>query len=390
MGSNETKTMKMENGSVAVMGYNSQINYKHGIQQELNKGKRFSITLRHNATKVPTNPTPPSDIIEENIPKAIGKTIKIYDEDGNSFPAILKSMEKKGDNTYLIKFTNAKKKEYGMMIKGNGYSVKKDSFLEVVDLPDILYPKKDTPITPPTPPAETAKFKVGEKVFVGKKTKEGIVYTEYIVRGYDKTGEKVLLKNLDGTNKTGGGLKPSSIIRELPNNAEAKVEAKANNRKFEELNAYYVPELKKGYDYYRVKVSDDGTTITYNTVIGKDITSKFKGTVLDIPGVEWIMIYDFGKKPKVIEKSSGVSLPSSPTKSQKELLEDVLNRVSSKTKEDIIEAIKHQTSVYPKVESEPKVTSEYGNPEDYTDANGQEGLAFSIRETFKLPKVNFC
>lgn len=291
MDGNEVKTMKMENGSVAVMGYNSQINYKHGIQQELNKSKRFSITLRHNATKVPTNP-------------------------------------------------------------------------------------------PSTPTAEPTKFKVGEKVLVGKKTKDGMVYTEYIVRGYDKTGEKVLLKNLDGTNKTGGGLKPSSLTRELPKNT--KVEVK-DTRKFVELNADKKPELKRGYKYYRAKTASGGAIVTYNTVIGKNITSKFKDTVLDIPGAEWIMIYDLDGRLKVIEESSGLSLPSNSVTVQKSIVRETLIGLGDRSKEDVIKALESQTSVYPKV-----VESEHGNPEDYTDANGQIGLAFSIRETFKLPKVNFC
>lgn len=239
------------------------------------------------------------------------------------------------------------------------------------------------PSTPPsTPPAEPTKFKVGEKVLVGKKTKDGMVYTEYIVRGYDKTGEKVLLKNLDGTNKTGGGLKPSSLTRELPKNT--KVEVK-DTREFVELNADNKPELKRGYKYYRVKTTDDGATVTYNTVIGKNITSKFKDTVLDIPGIEWIMIYDLDGRLKVIEKSSGVSLPSNSVSGQKSIVREILIGVGDRSKESVIKALESQTSVYPKV-----VESEHGNLEDYTDANDQLGLAFSIRETFKLPKVNFC
>ena len=41
--------IKMNNGSALVMGYNSQINYKHGVEPEANKGMRYSITLRHDA-----------------------------------------------------------------------------------------------------------------------------------------------------------------------------------------------------------------------------------------------------------------------------------------------------------------------------------------------------
>jgi len=58
-------SVPMTNGMGLIMGAGSQLNYKHGINNEQNKGKRFSITLRHNAVKnnsvnktsVPQQPT---------------------------------------------------------------------------------------------------------------------------------------------------------------------------------------------------------------------------------------------------------------------------------------------------------------------------------------------
>jgi alkylated DNA repair dioxygenase AlkB len=44
-------SIPMKSGLGLIMGKDGQINYKHGIAPEANKSKRFSITLRHNASK---------------------------------------------------------------------------------------------------------------------------------------------------------------------------------------------------------------------------------------------------------------------------------------------------------------------------------------------------
>lgn len=51
------KGLPSTNGSIIIMGTDSQINYKHGIETEANaKGIRYSITLRHNAVKAQQAP----------------------------------------------------------------------------------------------------------------------------------------------------------------------------------------------------------------------------------------------------------------------------------------------------------------------------------------------
>ena len=50
-GNNKEYKIPMKSGMGLIMGKDGQINYKHGIDSENNKSKRFSITLRHNAVK---------------------------------------------------------------------------------------------------------------------------------------------------------------------------------------------------------------------------------------------------------------------------------------------------------------------------------------------------
>ena len=59
-------SFEMPNGSVAVMGYDSQIKYKHGIKQEENKGLRFSVTLRHHAENRAAQKTVVAETKSEN------------------------------------------------------------------------------------------------------------------------------------------------------------------------------------------------------------------------------------------------------------------------------------------------------------------------------------
>ena len=49
MGSKQITDIVVEDGTALTMGKDSQLRYKHGLQPEMAKGKRFSITLRHDA-----------------------------------------------------------------------------------------------------------------------------------------------------------------------------------------------------------------------------------------------------------------------------------------------------------------------------------------------------